>query len=92
MTQTHTTMMLFIINYYYIDILIWHTYDDDVIYYKLQLCSETLICLINVPRYTSSSLAFAMNATDHINVVFCKFAYSFMNRVIASPIVLETHY
>ena len=26
--------------------------------------------LINVPRYTSSSLAFAMNATDHINVVY----------------------
>ena len=33
----------------------------------------------------SSSLAFTMNATDHINVVFRKFAYSLMSRVIASP-------
>ena len=40
---------------------------------------------INVPRYTSSSLAFATNTTDHINVVFRKFAYSFMSRVLASP-------
>ena len=40
--------------------------------------------LINVPRYTSSSLACAMNATDHINVVLRKFAYSLMSRVIAS--------
>ena len=39
---------------------------------------------INVPRYTSSSLAFAMNATDHFNVVLCKFAYSLMIRVVAS--------
>ena len=29
--------------------------------------------------------AFAMNATDHINVVFRKFAYSLMSRVTASP-------
>ena len=42
--------------------------------------------LINVPRYTSSSLSFAMNATDHINVVFCKFAYSLRSRIIASVI------
>ena len=41
--------------------------------------------LINLPSYTSSSLAFAMNAIDHINVVFRKFAYSLMSRVIASP-------
>ena len=41
--------------------------------------------LINVPRYTSSSLAFATNATDHINVVFRKFTYSLMSRVIGSP-------
>ena len=47
--------------------------------------SDTFKHLINVPRYTSSSLAFAMNATDHINVVFCKFAYSLISRVIASP-------
>ena len=26
-----------------------------------------------------------MNATDHIDVVFHKFAYGFMSRVIASP-------
>ena len=36
--------------------------------------SDTFKHLINVPRYTSSSLAFATNSTDHINVVFCKFA------------------
>ena len=41
--------------------------------------------LINVPRYTSSSLAFAMNATDHINVELRKFSYSLMSRAIASP-------
>ena len=39
---------------------------------------------INVPRYTSSCMAFAMNATDHINMVFRKFAYSLMRRVTAS--------
>ena len=47
--------------------------------------SDTFKCLINVPRYTSSSEAFAMNATDNINLVFRKFAYSLMSRVIASP-------
>ena len=31
------------------------------------------------------SLAFATNVTDHINVVFRKFAYSLMSRVIACP-------
>ena len=46
--------------------------------------SETFKCLINVPRYTSSSLAFAINTT-HINVVFRKLAYSLMSRVTASP-------
>ena len=47
--------------------------------------SDTFKRLINVPSYTSSSLAFTMNATDHINVVFRKFAYSLMSRVTASP-------
>ena len=46
--------------------------------------------LINIPRYTSSSLAFVMNATDHINVVFRKFAYSLISRVIASPNSIAT--
>ena len=50
--------------------------------------SDTFNRLINVPRYTSSSLVFAMNTTDHINVVLGKFAYSSMSRVIASPTVL----
>ena len=40
--------------------------------------------LINVPRYTSSSRPFAMNATHHINVVSRKFNYSLMRRVTAS--------
>ena len=41
--------------------------------------------LIKVPRYTSSSLAFEMNSTDHVNVVFRKFAYSLMSRVTTFP-------
>ena len=41
--------------------------------------------LLSVPRYTSSSLAFATNSTDHINVVFRKFGYSLMSRATASP-------
>ena len=52
--------------------------------------SDTFKRLINVPRNTSSSLVFAMNATDHINVVFCKFAYSLMSRVIASSYSIVT--
>ena len=53
--------------------------------------SDTFKHLINVPRYTSSSLAFAMNSTVHrvtmntINVVLRKFAYILMSRVVASP-------
>ena len=50
--------------------------------------SDTFKRLINVPRYTSSSLAFTMNATDHINVVLSKFDYSLMSRAVASPTVL----
>ena len=46
--------------------------------------SDTFKRLINVPRYTSSSLAFATNSTNHMNVVFRKFAYSLMSRVTAS--------
>ena len=46
--------------------------------------SDTFKRLINAPRYTSSSLAFAMNATDHINVVFRKSAYSLMSRAESS--------
>ena len=46
---------------------------------------DTFKHLINVPRYTSSSLAFTMNSTDHINDVFRKFAYSLISRVTASP-------
>ena len=47
--------------------------------------SDTFKRHIDVSRYTSSSLAFAMNATDHINVVFRKFANSLISRVIAPP-------
>ena len=46
--------------------------------------SDTFKRLINVPRYTSSSLVFAMNATDHVDVVFSKSAYSLMSRITAS--------
>ena len=47
--------------------------------------SDTFKRLINVPRYTSSSLAFAMNTTDHINVMLRKTAFSMMSRVTTSP-------
>ena len=47
--------------------------------------SDTFKRLINIPRYISLSMAFAINATDHINVVFRKFAYSLTSRVIVSP-------
>ena len=47
--------------------------------------SATVKRFINVPKYTSSSLAFSMNSTDHTNVVFRKFAYSLMSRVTPSP-------
>ena len=47
--------------------------------------SDTFKRLINVLRYTSSSLAFAMNTTDHINVVHHKSAFSLMSRVTTSP-------
>ena len=47
--------------------------------------SDTFKRLINVPRYTSSSLAFAMNITDHINVVLRNSAFSLMSRVTTSP-------
>ena len=46
--------------------------------------------LINVRWHTSSSLAFAMNATDHINVVFRKSSYSLMSRVTTSIISTVT--
>ena len=46
--------------------------------------SDTFKRLECVPRYTSSSPVFTMNAIDNINVGFRKFAYSLMSRVIAS--------
>ena len=64
---------------------LWHySYQNSI--RKLTVSfSDTFKRLINVPRYTSSSLAFATNSTDHVNVVFRKFAYSLMSRVTASP-------
>ena len=61
-----------------------HSYQNSI--RKLTVSfSDTFKHLINIPRYTSSSLAFATNSTDHINVVFRKFASSLMSRVTASP-------
>ena len=48
------------------------------------LVTHSSVLLTSPCRYTSSSLAFALNATDHINVVFRKFSYSLMRRVTAS--------
>ena len=62
-----------------------HSYQNSITIRKLTVSfSDTFKRLINVPRYTSSSLVFAMNSTDHINVVFRKFAYRLMSRVTAS--------
>ena len=55
-----------------------------IIIHSRTLLENTFKRPINVLRYPSSSLAFAMNATDHINVLFRKFAYSLMSRVAAS--------
>ena len=52
---------------------LWHHSFQNFIRKLTVSYSDTFKRLINVPRYTSSSLAFAMNATDHINVVFRKF-------------------
>ena len=61
-----------------------HSYQNSI--RKLTVSfSDTFKRLINVPRYTSSSMAFAMNSTDYIYVVFRKFAYSLMSRVTAYP-------
>ena len=61
-----------------------HSYQNSI--RKLTVCfSDTFKRLINVPRYTSSSLAFATNSTDHFNVVFRKFAYSLISKVASSP-------
>ena len=60
-----------------------HSYQNSIIKLTVSF-NDTFKRLINVPRYTSTSLAFAMNATDHINVMFRKFAYSLMRRVTAS--------
>ena len=49
---------------------------------------DTFKRLINVIRYTSLSLIFAMKETDRIIVVFCKSAYSLMSRVTTSPTLL----
>ena len=49
------------------------------------IVTHSSILLMSPDIYISSSLAFAMNAADHINVVFRKFAYNLMSRVIASP-------
>ena len=48
--------------------------------------SDTFKHLTNVPRNTSSSLAFKLNSIDNINVVFCKFAYSLHNSIISAII------
>ena len=63
--------------------LLRHSYQNSI--RKLTVgFSDTFKCLINVSIYTNSNLAFAMNATDHINVMFRNFAYSLMRRVTAS--------
>ena len=52
---------------------LWHHSFENSIKKLTVSYSDTFKRLINVPRYTSSSLAFASNLTEHINVVFHKF-------------------
>ena len=55
--------------------------------------SDTFKRPVNVPRYTSSRARvwhFTMTATDHINFMFRKSAYSFMSRVTSSPNSITT--
>ena len=61
-----------------------HSFQNSIRKYTVSY-SDTFKRLINVPRYTSSSLAFAMDATDHINVVFRKFAYNLISSITATP-------
>ena len=64
---------------------LWHhSYQNSIRKLTVRF-SDTFKRLIYIPRYTSSSLAFATNSTDHINVVFCKFTYNLMSRVTAAP-------
>ena len=72
-------------SYYIYGCALWRQSHQNSIRKLTVSFSDTFKRLINVPRYTSSSLAFATNSTDHINVVFRKFAYSLMCRVTASP-------
>ena len=54
---------------------LWHQYYQNFIRKLTVSCSDTFKQLINVPRYPSLSLAFVINATDHINLVLSKSAY-----------------
>ena len=64
---------------------VWHHSCQNSIRKLTVSFSDTFKHLIDVHRYTSSSLAFVMNSTDHINVVYRKFAYILMSGVTASP-------
>ena len=74
--HTFTSILFMYVQYNFFVILF--------VFYRTIRIIDTFKRLINVPRYTSASLAFAKNATDHINVVFRKFSYSLMRRVTAS--------
>ena len=52
--------------------------------------SENLLSVIVTHSSVLLTSSFAMNATDHINVVVSKFSYSLMSRVIVSPISIIT--
>ena len=61
-----------------------HSHQNSIRKLTVSYC-DTLKSLINVPKYTSSNLAFSMNTTDHIIEVFSKSAYSLMSRVTTFP-------
>ena len=69
---------------------LWHNSFQNSIRKLTVSHSDTFKRLINVPRYTSSSLAFAMNVADPINVVLRKFAYNLMSREVVSPNSIAT--
>ena len=69
----------------FMDVLFGIIHSRTLLENLLSVLCDTFKRLIDVSRYTSSSLAFVINATNDINTVSQKFAYSLMSRVIASP-------
>ena len=64
---------------------LWHHSYQNFIRKLTVSFSDTSQASYKPPQIHQLESAFEMNWTDHINVVFCKFAYSLMSTVTASP-------